>query len=253
MFPWYQTLIDTIFNPVFGWMLNIPPIAAILLLALILGLISTLLQKFMTDQAKMKRLRDDTKKYQEQIKKLKDNPAEMMKVQQKVMPIQMDLMKESFRPLLITLVPFLLIFFWLSNHFAFYPVQPNQPFTVTATFESGVGGNATLASGNLTITQPTQEVKDGVASWTVKGPAGTHHLTLEFAGATFKRDVLITTERLYEPPVVPLHGSVTAFNVENEKLKPIRGFNLFGGGWIFYYIVFSIPLSLLLKKWLKVV
>jgi len=251
----FQVFIDAIFNPVFGWMLDIPPIVSIIILASVLGVISTLLQKYLTDQAKMRRLRDDTKKLQEQMKKVKDDPKKVMSLQQKLMPIQMDLMKESFKPLLVTLIPFLLVFFWLSNHFAFHQIQPNTDFTVTAEFEEVIVGNAVLAASGLTIAQAEQQVMGGVARWTLKGPAGSYPLNLTFAGATVSRSVLISTDRIYETPKMPMRGSVTEFNVDNEKLIPIPGLSIFGWhpGWIFYYILFSIPLSLLLKKWLKVV
>jgi uncharacterized membrane protein (DUF106 family) len=72
------------------------------------------------------------------------------------------------------------------------------------------------------------------------------------------RPLIIGTERLYESPQMANPGGhkfITSFNIENEKLIPIPGFSLFGWhpGWIFYYIILSIPLSLLLKKWLNVV
>jgi len=228
-----------------------------------LGLVSTLLQKFLTNQAKMKRLREDTKKLQEQIKAAKGDQAKAMKLQQKILPIQMDLMKESFKPLLVTLIPFLLVFFWLSNHFAYHQILPGQPFVVSAEFETGVVGNAELsAAPGLQIEQSVQEIKDGRAAWIVKGDAGTYDLTVNFPGQVTigpaSRDLLITSDRKYESPIVPNpdgHKFVKTFNVENEKLIPIPALNLFGWrpGWIFYYILFSIPLSLLLKKWLDVV
>lgn len=253
----FQAFVDMIFNPVFGWLLDIPSLLAILFLAALLALISTLLQKYLTDQAKMKRLRDDTKKYQEQMKRLRDDPEKLMKVQQKVMPIQMDLMKESFKPLFVSLVPFLFVFFWLSSHFAYFPIEPNTPFTVSATFEKGVGGIAVLGGASaLTIEQSEQTVKDGLAAWVVRGPAGEHELNLTFAGATFQRKVLITEDREYLQPQMPLSGTVKSFDVGNEKLTPLGdNFSLFGWhpGWIFYYILLSIPLSLLLKKVLNVV
>jgi uncharacterized membrane protein (DUF106 family) len=255
----FQLVVDTIFNPVFGWLLNIPSLLAILFLASLLALISTLLQKYLTNQAKMKRMRDDTKKLQAQMKTLRDDPKKMMKVQEKLMPLQMELMKESFKPLLVSLIPFLLVFFWLSSHFAFHEIQPETPFVVSATFDEGILGNATLEADGLSIEQPTQSVltteDGGLVKWIVKGPAGQHTLSLTFMGATITREVLITTEREYITPALPLRGAVTSFNVENKKLIPIPGFSLFGWhpGWIFYYILLSIPLSLLFKKWLNVV
>jgi uncharacterized membrane protein (DUF106 family) len=88
-----------------------------------------------------------------------------MKLQQKILPLQMDLMKESFKPLLVSLIPFLLIFFWLANHFAYHPIMPDQPFTVTAKIAEEFSGNATLTSPTLTIEQPTQASKDGKIVW----------------------------------------------------------------------------------------
>lgn len=250
-------IIDAIFNPIFGWLLNIPPILAILILSLILGIISTLLQKYLTDQAKMRRIRDDVKKFQKQYKELaRKNPEKALALQQKMLPLQMDMMKESFKPLLVTLIPFLAVFFWLGMHFAYHPIEPDQPFTVTATFEEGVGGVATLHAPGLRVEEAQRPISEGAATWTLSGPAGEHTLTMEFAGANYTREVLITTEREFIQPEKPLGGTVQEFNVGNRKLLPLgQGFNLFGWrpGWIFYYILFSIPISLGLKKLFNVV
>lgn len=255
----FQSIVDMLLNPVFGWLLDIPPIVAIIFLSVLLGLISTLLQKYMTNQAKMKRLKDDTKKMQVQMKEhqKKGDQDKLMAVQKKMMPLQMQLMKESFRPLIVTMIPFLLIFFWLGSHFAFFPILPDEPFTVTVEFEKGVSGEATLVvPEQLTLEEDVKEIVEGAAVWTLSGPAGTYPLTLSYAGAEFSREVLITEERKYIRPISSMKGTVKEFNVDNQKLLPLGdGFNLFGWfpGWIFYYIIFSIPVSLGLKKLLKVV
>lgn len=251
-----QSLTDLLFNPIFGWLLDIPPILAILFLSLLLGLVSTLLQKYLTNQAKLKRLRDDTKKMQKQMKELKD-PEKVMKMQQKMLPIQMEMMKESFKPLLVTMIPFLLVFFWLSHHFAFHAIAPNEPFTVTAHFDDGISGVATLAaSPGVTIADPNASVQEGKAVWELVAGAGEYDLNLTFGGQTITRSVLISSEREYVTPKQPFRGAVTSFDVDNKKLLPLGdGFNLFGWypGWIAYYILLSIPISLGLKKLLNVV
>lgn len=255
----FVDIVDAIFNPVFGWLLNIPPILAILILSLLLGLFSTVLQKYLTNQAKMRRIKNDTKKMQKQMREhqKKGETDKVLKVQQQLMPIQMDMMKESFRPLLVTMVPFLLIFFWLSNHFAFYPVQPGESFPVSAEFGSGASGEVTLSvPESFTLDEATKQVVDGEAAWMVSGPEGKHAIQLSYAGATFSRNVLITEARSYEPPVEQFDGPVQSITIGNKKLLPLGdGFNLFGWkpGWIFYYILFSIPISLGFKKLLNVV
>jgi len=252
-------IVDMVLNPVFGWLLDIPALIAILFLSVVLGLVNTLLQKYMTNQAKMKRLKDDTKKYQKQLKvyQKEGKTDKMMELQKKLMPIQMQLMKESFRPLIVTMIPFLIIFFWLANHFAFLPVLPGEPFAVTAVFASGVAGEATLSvPEGFTIDEAVKQVTDERIVWTISGPEGVHSITMGYAGAEFTRDVLITTERSYIQPKMSLKGVVKEFNIGNKKLQPLGdGFNLFGWfpGWIFYYIILSIPISLLFKKILQVV
>lgn len=253
----FQSIVDAVLDPVLGWALNIPSIWAILILSVVLGAASTLLQKYMTDQAKMKRLKNDTKKLQKQMKELQKEGKQdkMMKVQQKIMPIQMQLMKESFKPLLVTMIPFLLVFFWLSSHFAYYPLEPGEPFTVTAQFAEGAGGEATLVvPEELSVDNATKIVQDGMTSWTLQGPVGKYNLTLKYSGGEFQRDVLITNEREYVAPEKQFSGVVESFDAGNTKLLPLGDFSLFGWrpGWIFYYILFSIPVSLLLKKLLNV-
>ncbi len=254
----FQQIIDMMLNPVFGWLLDIPSLLAILILSAFLGLVSILIQKYATDQAKLKRLKADTKKYQKQIREAqkKGDTGRVMKIQNQMMPMQLDMMKQSFKPLLFTMIPFLVIFFWLSNHFAFYPIEPGQEFAVTANFEDGVSGNVYLnGSSGINILNPEQQIEQSTAGWRAVGEEGTHTLYLSVAGVIFERQVLITTERSYLPPEQKMSGVVKEFNVWNKKILPGgEGFQLFGWkpGWIFYYILSSIPISLGFRKLLNV-
>lgn len=93
-----------------GFLGHMPVIWGILLISVILSLITTLIYKFATDQSMLKQIREDTKKYQEQMKLCRDDPAKTMEIQKQMMPLQSKMMMQTMKPMLITIIPFLVIF-----------------------------------------------------------------------------------------------------------------------------------------------
>lgn len=71
----------------------------------------------MTDQTLMRELKKDLKKYQDAMKEVKDDPAKTSELSKKAMGVNMKYMKQTFKPMLITMVPFILIFWWLRGVF----------------------------------------------------------------------------------------------------------------------------------------
>jgi len=252
-------VIDAALNPVLGWLFLIPPWLAILFLSCVLALLGTLIQKWMTDQAKLRRLREDTKKNQKKHRELlKTDPEKALKLQQQMLPAQMEMMREGLKPLIVTMIPFLLIAIWMGSHFAFEPILPDEPFTIIVRFADGVSGDATLtAAQDVLIDEATKPIAGGTAQWTLRAPAGTHTISLSAAGGIVQdnRTVLVTVERAYEAPNPPRKGLVAEFSASNAKLAPLGPVSLFGWrpGWIAVYILFSIPISILLRKALNVV
>jgi uncharacterized membrane protein (DUF106 family) len=90
--------------------------------ALALG--STLVYKFATDQSLMKAIREEVKKIQEEMKQNKGNPQKVAELQSKAMPLNLKLMSQSMRPMLITIVPFILIFILLGRVYGSMIVVP---------------------------------------------------------------------------------------------------------------------------------
>ena len=86
----------------------------IYLISLVAAVFITLVNKYMTDQTKIKALRSEMKelrkKQQEVLKK--KNPKEMQEFQQKMMAKSMENMKHSMNPkiMLTTMIPMLLLF-----------------------------------------------------------------------------------------------------------------------------------------------
>jgi len=81
--------------------------------ALALG--STLVYKYATDQNLMKSMREEIKKLQDEMKLHKSDPQKLAELQGKLMPLNMRTMSQSMKPMLITIVPFIVIFALLGR------------------------------------------------------------------------------------------------------------------------------------------
>ena len=250
---WYAFL-----DPVFGPLLKLGPFWAIFIMAFGISLIITLVYKWVTDQNMMKKLKEEQKEYQKKIKTLKENPSEMMKVQKQAMKKNMEYMKHSFKPTLITMLPIILIFGWMSANLAFEPIFPNETYSITAYFEQGVTGEVTLVpdKGTTLLSSATQKTKDSVV-WRLKSPiAGTHLLQLKHSNQTYNKEVLITRNlKIVDQFVTFEKSDLKSIAINYKKLKPLgQSFNIFDWypGWLAIYIILSIVFSMGLRKALKI-
>jgi len=94
---------------------NLPPLKAIGLLSIVLSMFVTLVYKFMTDQVLMRELKKDLKKHQVQMREARNDPAKVSEISKESMQVNMKYMSQSMKPMLITLLPFLLVFNWLRS------------------------------------------------------------------------------------------------------------------------------------------
>ncbi|MBD3263277.1 DUF106 domain-containing protein [Candidatus Woesearchaeota archaeon] len=118
---------------------GLPAWAFILMISAVLSLVVTLVYKFATDQAVMKELKEQIKKYQQQMKEHKDNLQKMNEIQKKSMKLNMKLMKQNFKPMLITMVPFIIIFWWLRGIYEGVVVIPLSFHFPLSGLETGLG------------------------------------------------------------------------------------------------------------------
>ncbi len=91
------------------------PKTSIILISIVMTIFSTLITKWLTNQEHLKSLKARQKELQVEMKKHKDNPKMMEEIQMEMMKITGVMMKSSFKPLLVTMVPFLLIFTWIRG------------------------------------------------------------------------------------------------------------------------------------------
>lgn len=119
--------------------LGMQPVWFILLVSVILSLVTTLIYKFATDQSLMKQIKDDIKKYQEQLKQCKSDPAKSLEIQKQMMPLNSKLMMQSMKPMLITIIPFIVVFQLLARVYSGYVVIPLSFHFPLSGLETGLG------------------------------------------------------------------------------------------------------------------
>src|SRR3989344_815419 len=108
-------------DPSAGALLNWNTTWGMLIIILILSIITTLLQKYTTDQATLRELRKQQKEIQKEIKKHRDNPQKVMELQRSSLPASMKMMQLSMRSAFYTIIPFILLFRWFLDYFATIP------------------------------------------------------------------------------------------------------------------------------------
>ncbi|MFH1849576.1 MAG: EMC3/TMCO1 family protein [archaeon] len=244
-------MFESFINPLLAPLLDLPPLASITIIALGISILITLVYRWMTDQDLMKSLKDEMKKLQKEMKELKHDPKKMMAVQKQAMEKNMKYMMHSMKPTLITFLPIIIIFGWLNGHLAFHPIAPGQEFTTTLIAKTGGSVTITVPEGVEIIGGAVQEIKNGLAVWTLKGEAGQYLLEYDMDGRTYTKELLITEERAYKTPVEKKKDDyVASISIDNEKIRPL---NLFGWrlGWLGTYIILSIVFSMTLRKILK--
>tara|TARA_Y100000310_G_C20650152_1_gene798942 strand:- start:673 stop:1074 length:402 start_codon:yes stop_codon:yes gene_type:complete len=91
------------------------PIYSIIIIAIGITFISSLLTKWLTNQEHMKSLKKRQKEIQKELKECKDDECKMKELQSEMMKIAGTMMKSSFKPVFITIIPFLIFFAWLRS------------------------------------------------------------------------------------------------------------------------------------------
>jgi len=91
------------------------PKTSIVILGAIVSFFITLSTKFFSNQERLKEIREKQKMLKEESKKHRGDPQKMMEIQKQMMEDFPEMMKHSFKPMLVTLVPLLLLFYWLRQ------------------------------------------------------------------------------------------------------------------------------------------
>lgn len=109
--------VHAVLNPSAGWLLGLNLEIGMIGIVFVITLITTLVQKYTTDQKALRELKEEQKLLQAEMKKYENHPekvAELSKQQFKFIP---KTMKLTSRYILFTGVPFILFFRWFNDYF----------------------------------------------------------------------------------------------------------------------------------------
>jgi len=252
-----------------GWMLDLHPAFAILLISVLISLVITLAIKFLTNQSLMKDMRNEMKELQKEMQKLKNNPKRMQQINDRFMEINMKYMSHSMKPTLFTFIPIILVFGWLQSHIGYYPINPEMPFEVSVLFEEDARGFVTLKlPDGIKVLEGdvTREILHREIDWTLSGKEGKYNLEIEYNNATYEKDILITYDRTYAPVEKSFKNSFLFFSskdkngvnmikLSNKQVIPFEDVPVMmdipwigSWGWFGTYFLFSLISSIVFRK-----
>ncbi|MGE0793266.1 MAG: EMC3/TMCO1 family protein [Candidatus Woesearchaeota archaeon] len=256
-----------ILNPILNPLLSLKPIFIILIVSFIVSIITTLIYKYTTDQKKLKQLKDETKEYQQKIKKLSNDPEKALSIQKEMMQVNMEYMKSSFKPMFYTMIPVLLFFSWLGANLAFVPLQIDTPFDVTVFLQENVTGEINLIAPESfeVLNSETKKINENSNNLTwnlISKSEGIFDLKFQHkeSGEEQIIPLIITNKQKYVNPINNIDSSIFNKITVNQK-KLILFENIFllnkipwikNFGWLGSYILFSMVFSTLLRKLLKI-
>lgn len=90
------------------------PKVSIAVFSVVVTLVSTLTQKWLTNQEHLKSLKDRQKEIQKELKKCKDGDA-MKELNAELLQLTGIMFKSSMKPMFVTIIPFLILFSWLRS------------------------------------------------------------------------------------------------------------------------------------------
>ena len=95
-------------------MVNIYPYISLAIVSFLVTLVSTLVQKWLTNQEHMKSLKDRQKEIQKELKSCKEEHL-LKELNLEMLNLTGIMMKASMKPMFVTLLPFLALFIWLRS------------------------------------------------------------------------------------------------------------------------------------------
>ena len=235
------------------------PKISIVVLSFLVTLVMTLVTKKFTNQSKMKELKDIQKACQIKLKQdgVKGNTNEMMKIQKQMMECSMELMKHSFKPIFITFIPLIVLFWWVGANLAYYPIMPGEQFSMTIILDNSVTENVSVNISKgvfiigsterpLTTEKTFLKTKKIAKSEFIIQDYGEYPIIFKNGKDEVSRNVLIS-KTSYLPALEKYDGKI-----EEVKIN-YRNTGFFGTYWIWTYIIVGVISSIVLRKLLKIV
>lgn len=115
--PAIKNAVNLVLNPTFGFLLQVNLHWGFIIITLFVTFITTLVQKYATDQDALKAIKDEQKAMQQEMKNYQNNPQKMLEFQKKQFEKIPETMELTMKPLLYTAIPFIILIRWFSDTF----------------------------------------------------------------------------------------------------------------------------------------
>lgn len=124
---WISDAVHKVLDPSAGWLLNWNLVGGMLAIVLIINILTTIIQKYATDQEALRELKKEQKILQNEMKKYREDPARVAELSKKQMQFIPKTMKLTSRAIMFTGVPFILFFRWFNDVFGVMEAAAGEP------------------------------------------------------------------------------------------------------------------------------
>lgn len=114
---WIKDSVHAVLDPTAGELLKFNLTMGMIIIVFIITLITTLIQKYTTDQKALRELREEQKILQQEMKKFENNPEKRIELSKKQMEFFPRTFRLTSRAVLFTGIPFILFFKWFYEVF----------------------------------------------------------------------------------------------------------------------------------------
>ncbi len=119
--PIIKNSVHYVLDPSAGILLNWNTFWGMTLLVLLIAFLTTLVQKYLTDQKSLRELKEEQKELQKQIQQYKHHPEKMMELNKKSFELMPKIMSLTMKGTVFTMIPFILLFRWFMDYFSQLP------------------------------------------------------------------------------------------------------------------------------------
>ncbi len=208
-------VIETIFYSIFNPLLSYPDWLSILIFATLIIVVTNLIYKFSMDQKKVVEIKGKLKELQKKSKEASSN-EEKMEYMNKMTKVNSSYMKMTMKPMLITLLVISLFLPWI-----------NANYGDKIGIVNGTSGWVMMGTNNITFSVISNGIK------------------MNNETVLFGDKIKIGNKRFI---VLKKGDNKIKFSrviIESPVSIPPTGKDW---GWLFYYFLISIPLSIVLRK-----
>jgi len=216
----------------------IPGIWVIIGVSVCLALMTQVINKLLINEKFTDESRKKMSEIQKELKTLSPQSKEFREKQDKVLDMNMAIMKQQFKPMMVTFMPYIIVFYILGASFSFAPIA------VGSAIQLDVSGDAVIFSECLGLNETV------VGQTVIEADVTSNDCTLLVNGEDAGVDLIGKKQEI--------NANVGDVSINIKPPKQIflnLPFKLpfFGDriGWLGTYIMFSFTISMILNKALK--